>query len=79
MSTAEEPDGHEHVRDEYVTYSRCKERRSRPNFPPFPPSSKEEKEAHREAETTAKREAEHEADEISLIRLIKIFATILLL
>jgi hypothetical protein len=56
MNTAEEPDGREHVGDEYVTYNRDRERRDRPNFPPFPPSSEEEEEAHREAERRAKRE-----------------------
>jgi hypothetical protein len=50
MSAAEDPDGREHVGDKYVTYNRRKERRARPNFPPFPPSSEEEEEAHREAE-----------------------------
>ena len=58
MNTTEEPDGHEHVGDEYVTYNRRKERRPRPDFPPFPPSSEEEEEAHREAE----RRAEHEVE-----------------
>jgi hypothetical protein len=62
MSTAEDPDGHEHVGDEYVTYNRCKERRPRPHFPPFPPISEEEEEAHREAERRAEHEAEHEAE-----------------
>jgi hypothetical protein len=56
MNTTEEPDGREHVGDEYVTYNRRKERR--PNFPPFPPSSEEEEEAQREA----KRRIEHEAE-----------------
>jgi hypothetical protein len=55
MSAAEDPDGHEHVGDEYVTYNRQKEKRARPNFLPFPPSSEEE--AHREAERRAKHEA----------------------
>jgi hypothetical protein len=58
MNTAEEPDGREHVGDEYVTYNKRRERRDRPNFPPFPPSSEEEEEAHKEAERRAKREAE---------------------
>ena len=62
MSAAEDPDGREHVSDKYVTYSRQKERRARPNFPPFPPSSEEEEEAHKEAERRAKREAEREAE-----------------
>jgi hypothetical protein len=56
MSAAEDPDGREHVGDEYVTYNRRKERRPRPDFPPFPPISKEE--VHREAERRAKHEAE---------------------
>jgi hypothetical protein len=64
MSTAEEPDGHEHVGDEYVTYNRCKERRPRPNFPPFPPSSEEEEGEHREAERREEHEAEREAERI---------------
>jgi hypothetical protein len=50
MSAAEDPDGHEHEGDEYVTYDRHKERGSRPDFPLFHPSSEEEEEAHREAE-----------------------------
>jgi hypothetical protein len=62
MSTTEEPDGHEHVGDEYVTYNRRKERRSRPNFPPFPPSSEEEEETHREAERRAECEAERKVE-----------------
>jgi hypothetical protein len=62
MSAAEDPEGREHVGDEYVTYNRRKERRSRPDFPPFPPSSEEEEEAHREAERRAEREAEREAE-----------------
>jgi hypothetical protein len=64
MNTTEELDGHEHVGDEYVTYNRRKERRSRPNFPPFPPSSEEEEEAHREAERRPERKAEREAERI---------------
>ena len=47
MSVAEDPEGREHVGDEYVTYNRRRERRSRLDFPPFPPSSNEEEEAHR--------------------------------
>ena len=43
MSAAEDPEGREHVGDEYVTYNRHKERRHRPDFPPFPPSSEERK------------------------------------
>jgi hypothetical protein len=62
MNSAEEPDGREHEGDEYVTYSRRKGRRDRPNFPPFPPSSEEEEEALREAERRAEREAEREAE-----------------
>jgi hypothetical protein len=62
MSAAEDPEGREHVGDEYVTYNRHKERRHRPDFPPFPPSSEEEEEAHREAERRAEREAEREAE-----------------
>jgi hypothetical protein len=62
MSAAEDPEGREHVGDEYVTYNRRKERRPRPDFPPFPPSSEEEEEAHREAKRRAEREAEHEAE-----------------
>jgi hypothetical protein len=58
MSAAEDPEGREHVGDEYVTYNRHQERRHRPDFPPFPPSSEEEEEAHREAERRAEREAE---------------------
>jgi hypothetical protein len=62
MSAAEDPDGREHVGDEYVTYNRHKERRSRPDFPSFPPSSEEEEEAHREAERRAECEVECEAE-----------------
>ena len=64
MSTAEDPNGREHVGDEYVTYNRRKERRRRPEFPPLPPSSEEEEdeEAHIEAERRAEREAEREAE-----------------
>ena len=61
MSAAEDLEGREHVGDEYVTYSRHKERRHKPDFHPFPPSSKEEEEAHREAERRAEREAKCEA------------------
>ena len=66
MSVAEDPEGHEHVRDEYVTYNRHQERRHRPDFPPFPPSSEEEEEeeAHKEAEKRVEREAEREAERI---------------
>jgi hypothetical protein len=59
MSATEDPEGREHVGDEYVTYNRHQERRHRTDFPP---SSEEEEEAHREAERRAKREAEHEAE-----------------
>jgi hypothetical protein len=62
MSATEDPEGREHVGDEYVTYNRHKERRPRPDFPPFPPSSEEEEEAHREAERREEHEAEHEAE-----------------
>jgi hypothetical protein len=62
MSAAEDPEGREHVGDEYVTYNRHQERRHRPDFPPFPPSLEEEEEAHREAERRAEREAEHKAE-----------------
>jgi hypothetical protein len=61
MSTTEDPHGHKHIGDEYVTYNRCKERRPMPNFPLFPPSSEEEEEAHREAERRSECEVEHEA------------------
>ena len=57
MSATKDPEGREHVGDEYVTYNRHQERRHRPDFPPFPPSSEEEEEAHREAERRAEREA----------------------
>jgi hypothetical protein len=51
MSAAEDPEGREHVGDEYVTYNNMRrERRSRPDFPPFPPRSEEDEEAHKEAE-----------------------------
>jgi hypothetical protein len=62
MSAAEDPEGREHIGDEYVTYNRHQERRHRPDFPPFPPSSEEEEEAHREEERRAEHEAEHEAE-----------------
>jgi hypothetical protein len=57
MSAAKDPEGHEHVGDKYVTYNKHKERRHRPDFPPFPPSLEEEEDAHREVERRAKREA----------------------
>jgi hypothetical protein len=60
MSAAEDPDGREHVGDEYVTYNGQKEKRARPNFPPFPPSS--EKEAQKKAERRAEREVECKAE-----------------
>jgi hypothetical protein len=61
MSAAQDPEGCDHVGDGYVTYNRRKERRPRPDFPHFPPSSKEDEEAHIEAERRAKCEAECEA------------------
>jgi hypothetical protein len=60
MCSTGEPEGREHVGDEYVTYDRRKERTLRPDFPPFPPSSDEEEEVHREAKRRAKHEPEHE-------------------
>jgi hypothetical protein len=62
MSAVEDPEGREHVGEKYVTYSRHKERRHRPDFPPFPSISEEEEEAHREAERRVEREAECEAE-----------------
>jgi hypothetical protein len=62
MTAAEDPEGREHIGDEYVTYNRHRERRHRPDFPPFPPILEEEEEAHREAERRAEREAEREAE-----------------
>jgi hypothetical protein len=50
MSTVEDPDGREHVGDEYVTYNRRKK--------------EVEEEAHRETERRAEREAEHEAEKM---------------
>jgi hypothetical protein len=61
MSAAEDPEGREHIGNEYVTYNRRRERRSRPDFHPFPPSLEEDEEAHREAERRAEHEAEHKA------------------
>jgi hypothetical protein len=58
MSSAGDPEGREHIGDEYVTYNRRGERRPRPDFLPLPPSSEEEEEAQREAERRAEREAE---------------------
>jgi hypothetical protein len=58
MSSAEDPEGREHVGDEYVTYKRLRETRPRLDYPPFPPSSEEEEDAHREAE----RRVEHEEE-----------------
>ena len=62
MNAAEEPEGCEHSGDEYVTYNKRRERRSRPDFPPFPLSSEEDEEAHREAKRRAEREAVREAE-----------------
>ena len=64
MSAVEDPEGHEHVGDKYVTYNRHQERSHRPDFPPFPPSSEEEEEAHIEVERRVEREAECEAETI---------------
>jgi hypothetical protein len=61
MSSSENPEGREHVDDEYVTYNQRKERRPRPYFSPFPPSSEEEEEVQREAERRAEHEVKHEA------------------
>jgi hypothetical protein len=58
MSAAEDPEGHEHIGDKYVTYNRRKEGRPRSDFPPFPPNSEEEEEAQREAERRAEQEVE---------------------
>jgi hypothetical protein len=62
MSATEDPEGREHVGDEYVTYNRHKERRHRPDFPPFSPISEEEEEAHKEAERREAREVEREEE-----------------
>jgi hypothetical protein len=62
MSALEDPEGREHVGDEYITYNRHQERRHRLYFLPFSPSSEEEEEAHREAERRAEREAKREAE-----------------
>jgi hypothetical protein len=62
MSAAEDPEGREHVGDEYVTYNGRKERRPRPDLPRFPPSLEEEEGAHREAKRRVEHEAEHEAE-----------------
>jgi hypothetical protein len=62
MSAAEDPEGREHVGDEYVTYNKHQERRHRPDFPPFPLSSKEEEEAHRVIERREECEAEREVE-----------------
>jgi hypothetical protein len=59
MSVAEDPEGHERIGDEYVTYNM---HRSRPDFPLFPPSSEKEEEAHRESKRRSKHEAEREAE-----------------
>jgi hypothetical protein len=61
MSAAEDPEGRDHVGDEYVTYNGRKERRPRPDFPPFPPSLEEEEGAHGKAKRRVENEAEHEA------------------
>jgi hypothetical protein len=59
MSSIDNSEVREHVGDEYVTYKRCRERRSpRENYPPFPHSLEEEEEAHRAAE----RKVEHEVE-----------------
>jgi hypothetical protein len=62
MSAVEDPEGREHVVEEYVTYNRCKERISRLDLPPFPPNSEEVEEAHKEAERREEREADHEPE-----------------
>ena len=62
MSATEDPEGREHVGDEYVTDNMHRERRHRLDFPPFPPSSEEEEEAHREAERRAECEAKQKAE-----------------
>jgi hypothetical protein len=62
MSETKDPEGHEHVGDEYITYNRNQERRHRPDFPPFPPRSEEEEEAHRESERREESEAECEVE-----------------
>jgi hypothetical protein len=62
MSATKDLEGREHVGDEYVTYNRHKERRHRPDFPPFPPNLEEEEEAHREAERRAECEAKCEVE-----------------
>jgi hypothetical protein len=63
MSSTENPEGREHIGDEFVTYSRRREQRGpRSDYPPFPHSSEEEEEAQREAERRAEREAEFEAE-----------------
>jgi hypothetical protein len=53
------------VGDEYVIYSRHKERRHWPELPPFLPSLDEEDEAHREAERRAECEDEREVERMS--------------
>jgi hypothetical protein len=63
MSSSRDPEGREHVDDEYITYNRHKERRPRLDFDsPFPPNSKEEEEAHTEAERSEEHEAEREVE-----------------
>jgi hypothetical protein len=62
MSSIENPRGHEHIGDEFVTYRRHVERREpRSYYPPFPHNSKEDEEAHQEAERRANHEADIEA------------------
>jgi hypothetical protein len=62
MIASKDPEGHEHVGDEYANYNRHHEKRHRPDFPPFSPNSEEEEEAHREVERRIEREAECEAE-----------------
>jgi hypothetical protein len=62
MSSAGDPEGREHVGEEYATYNRCRERRPRPDFALFLPSSEEEEEAHREARRREEHEGECEAE-----------------
>jgi hypothetical protein len=64
MSAIEDPEGHEHVGDEYVTYNRHQERRHRHDFPLFPPSLEEEEEAHREAKRRADHDTKREGERI---------------
>jgi hypothetical protein len=62
MSAGEDPRGHEHVGDEYVTYNICKEGQPRFDFPPFPPSLEEEEETQRKVDARVEREVECEAE-----------------